>query len=188
MQISILLLVLFAPAMEDPKTSAPETGDPKTPPKVAPKDGSTAGPKAKAAKKPLALAIIVNPKNPIQKISYNDLRRYLKMSRKFWPNNKRCELYLPTHKSDSYKLLLKIVYKTSHKRLQKTWVRKLFSGDIPAKPSSVKSPAAAGKQVSKNLGGLSIVRSDQVPKGVRVLLVDGKKPGDVGYRLTAKKK
>jgi hypothetical protein len=171
MQISILLLVLLAPALEDPKTPVPKTTAP--PPKVA--------------KKSISLAVIVNPKNPLQKISYSDLRKYLKMSRQFWPNRKRCDLYLPTHKSDSYKLLLKIVYKTSHKRLQKTWVGKVFSGAIPAKPSSVRSPAAAGKQVGKNIGALSIVRADKVPKGVRVLLVDGKKPGDAGYRLTEKK-
>jgi hypothetical protein len=178
MQISILLLVLFAPAIQDPKTDTP-----KTPPTA----GANADKKVPVAKKPLSLAIIVHPKNPLKKISYSDLRRYLKMSRQFWPNRKRCDLYLPSHKTDSYKLLLKIVYKTSHKKLQKTWVRKVFSGDIPSKPSSVRSPTAAGKQVSKNVGALSIVPSDKVPKGVRVLLVDGKKPGADGYKLTAKK-
>ena len=71
----------------------------------------------------------------------------------------------------------------SHNRLQKFWVRRLFSGQIPAKPSFVPSPGAAGKQVLKSLGALSIVNAKYVPKGVRVLLIDGKKPGDAGYSL-----
>ena len=140
----------------------------------------------KAAKPSKELAVIVNPKNPVKKITFSELRSYLKLRRQFWPNKKRCDLYLPPHKSDAYKLLLKDVYKTSHKKLQKYWVRKLFSGDIPSKPSYVSSFRSAGSQVLKNVGALSIVPANMVPKGVRVLPIDGKMPGDKGYRLAGK--
>ena len=135
--------------------------------------------------KQIAFAVIVNAKNPLTKVSFHQLRGYLKVDRQFWPNKKRCDIYLPPRKSAAYDLLLKKVYRMSHKKLQKYWVRKLFSGQIPAKPSFAASWAAAGKQVQKSLGGVSIVPADAVPKNVKVLLIDGKKPGEKGYALAA---
>jgi len=150
-------------------------------------DASGAAPGTEAAPKPVAYAVIVHPKNPVKGISFKDLRAFMKLDRQFWPNKKRCEVFLPGRKTGAYKLVLERVYKMKHKKLQKYWVRKLYAGDIPAKPSYVPSAKAAIAQVGRTLGGLSIIRADSVPaKGVRVLTLDGKKPGDKGYPLTAK--
>ena len=129
------------------------------------------------------LVAIVNARNPVTKLSFSELRAYLKMRRQYWPTKKRVALYLPPPNSDAYRLLLKRVYKTSHKKLQKYWVRKLFTGDIPHKPSYASSFKAAGKLVLKSPVAISIVNATDVPRGVRVLLIDGKKPGDKGYPL-----
>jgi hypothetical protein len=140
-------------------------------------------PKKPAPTKEIRLAVIVHPKNPIKTVSFSELRAYLKVERQFWPNKKRCQIFLPSRKTDAYELLLKRVYRMSHNKLQKYWVRRLFSGQIPSKPSFVPSARAAGKQVLKTQGAISIVDARQVPEGVRVLLIDGKKPGDAGYSL-----
>ena len=137
--------------------------------------------------KDVVLAVIVNPKNPIKKLAFGQLRAYLKARKQFWPGRVRCDLYLPRHTTDAYKILLKKIYKMSHKRLQKYWVRKLFSGDMPAKPSTVPNTDAAGKIVRKYKGALTVVPADQVPKGVKVLPIDGKKPGDKDYPLVGKR-
>jgi len=138
---------------------------------------------AEAKPKEIALAVIVHPKNPVTKISFGELRTFLKMERQFWPNRKRCEIYLPPQKTASYGILLDKVYKMSHKKLQKYWVRKLFSGEIPSKPLYAPNSDAAGKEVRKSEGALSIVPASEVPEGVRVLLIDGKEPGQEGYPL-----
>jgi len=132
---------------------------------------------------PLELAVIVHPKNPVTKVSMSELRAYLKVEREFWPNRKRCDVYLPQSTTDEYDVLLSKVYRMSHKKLQKYWVRRLFSGEITAKPSYVPSAKAAGEQVLKSEGALSIVSGKEIPEGVRVLLIDGKKPGEEGYPL-----
>jgi len=177
MRLRILALLLLAPlavalADDNGKDPKAESG----------KEGSDKG---EEKKKPVSFVVIVNEKNPVKKLSFAELRSYLRMRRQFWPNRKRCALYLPKRDSDAYAMLLKEVYKTSDKKLQKYWVRLLFAGDIPAKPSVVTSPKAAGSQVSKNEGALSIVPASEVPKDVRVLPIDGKKPGDAGYPLVA---
>jgi len=136
-----------------------------------------------APKKPIELAVIVHPQNPVSKVSFAELRAYLRVEREFWPNRKRCDVYLPQSTTDEYDVLLQKVYKMSHRKLQKYWVRRLFSGEISAKPSYVPSAKAAGEQVAKSEGGLSVVLSKDVPEGAKVLLIDGKKPGEEGYPL-----
>ena len=108
---------------------------------------------------------------------------YLKLRRQFWPDKQRASLYLPPHKLPTYRFLLERIYKMDHKKLQKYWTRKLFSGDIPAKPSSVPSEAAAGRLVAKDPGALSVVDASEIPEGVKVLRIDGKVPGEEGYPL-----
>jgi hypothetical protein len=177
MRLRILALLLLAPLAvgfaDDNGSKDPKSDKGK-------EDGEKDGEKKK---KKVPFAVIVHEKNPVQKLSFAELRSYLRMRRQFWPNRKRCDLYLPKQDSDAYRMLLDTVYKTTDKKLQKYWVRLLFAGDIPAKPSVVTSPKAAGSQVKKNEGALSVVPADQVPKGVRVLPIDGKKPGDDGYAL-----
>ncbi len=136
-------------------------------------------------KEPLELAVIVHPKNPVTKVTLAELRAYLKIEREYWPDRKRCDVYLPQSTTDEYDVLLQKIYRMSHKKLQKYWVRRLFSGEISAKPSYVPSAKAAGEQVAKGEGAISVVAAKDVPKGVNVLLIDGKKPGEEGYPLVA---
>jgi len=175
MRFRILVLFLLAPlaaALADGKDKEPkDRGEEKN---------------GKQKPKVVAFAVIVHEKNPVKKLSFAELRSFLRMRRQFWPNRKRCDLYLPKRDSDAYGMLLDVVYKTSDKKLQKYWVRLLFAGDIPAKPSVVTSPKAAASIVKKNEGALSVVPADEVAKGVRVVPIDGKKPGDDGYVLVAK--
>jgi len=152
--------------------------EPATPP-------SSGTPGEAPAPRGITLAVIVHPDNPVTGISFNELRAYLKLERQFWPNNKRCQIYLPPSDSPEGAYLLANIYKLSQRKLQKYWVRKMFSGEIPAKPSYVPSARAAGLQVLQNQGALSVIDAAQVPDKVRVLAIDGKKPGEEGYPLVA---
>ena len=134
-------------------------------------------------KAPLELAVIVHPKNPVAKLTMAELRAYLKVEKEFWPDRKHCDVYLPQSATDEYDVLLQKIYRMSHKKLQKYWARRLFSGEISAKPSYVPSAKAAGAEVMKSEGAISIVAVKDIPKDVKVLLIDGKKPGEDGYPL-----
>ncbi|MFI5401924.1 MAG: hypothetical protein ACHQ1G_03230, partial [Planctomycetota bacterium] len=101
-------------------------------------------------KEPLELAVIVHPKNPVSKVTMAELRAYLKVEKEFWPDRKHCDVYLPQSTTDEYDVLLQKIYRMSHKKLQKYWVRRLFSGEISAKPSYVPNAKAAGMEVMKS--------------------------------------
>ncbi len=132
----------------------------------------------------VVLAVIVHPKNPVSDISFSELRAMLKLERQFWPNGRRAVLYLRPSETDESQVLLDRIYKMTPEKLQKYWVGKLFSGEIPAKPSYVPTAEAAGSRVSVQEGALSIVLAGEVPKDVKVLTIDKKKVDDKEYALS----
>jgi len=131
-----------------------------------------------------SLAVIVNPKNPVTNLSYNELRAYLRLDKQKWPDNKPIELLLRPSKSVEMEILLDQVYRMTSAQLHKYWAGKVFRGDISSKPSVVPTAASARARVLKVPSALTVVMHDEVPEGVRVLTIDGKQPGEEGYRLS----
>jgi hypothetical protein len=138
---------------------------------------------AMQAKQPLAMAVIVHPKNPLRDVSEHELKGYLRLDRQFWPGRKRVQLYLPPSESPAKRAMNDKIYGMDETKLRKYWVSKVFAGDIPAMPQVVKNAEAAGRLVADSEGAVSVVPADEVPPGVRVLAIDGKQPGDEGYLL-----
>jgi hypothetical protein len=130
-----------------------------------------------------ALAIIVNPKNSVTNLSFNELRAYFKLEQQFWPDKQRIEVFLRPSSSTEMQILLDEVYKMTSAKLRKYWVGRVFRGEIPSKPSVVPTAKSARTRVLKVPTALTVVMLDEVPEGVRVITIDGKKPGDEGYRL-----
>ena len=133
----------------------------------------------------LQLAIIVHPDNPIQRLTLDQLRSYFRLEHRFWPDKNRVDLYLPSSKSPASSLLLERIYRMSKLNLRKYWVGKVHRGDITREPATVPSASMALSRVTKSRAALSVVLFSEVPdKGVRVLAVNGKVPGDRDYPLT----
>lgn len=134
-------------------------------------------------KQTVALAVIVHPKNPATDVKLREARQILKLDKQFWDNRVRVDLYLPARDSDARTVMLDKIYNKTDEELTKYFVGKVFSGEIPREPSVARSTQAAGKLVARSEGAISVVPANEVPEGVKVLRIDGKKPGDEGYPL-----
>lgn len=170
------------------------TSPPKNPPEQKPATQTGAKPAGKPAEEPaeqapaaapVALAVIVNPKNPTTGLTFTELRSHLKLELQFWSNGERATLLLRASDSEETKILLAHVYEMAARELRKYWIGRVFRGEIAAAPTIVPTAAAAGARVRDSEGAFSIVLATEVPDGVRVLAIDGKRPGEVGYPLTA---
>ena len=127
------------------------------------------------------LALIVHPKNTAENLSSDEVHAFFTLQKQFWPSGKRVVLFLRTSSYPAQKMLLEKVYKMTSEELRKYWVSKVFAGEIPAIPTVVRTAAAASAAVAKLEGAISVVRLSEVPEGLRVLTIDGKKPSDPGY-------
>lgn len=137
--------------------------------------------------KPVALAIVVNLKNPTTNLSLSDLRAYFKHDRTFWPSGRRVQLYLRKTGSPEMKILLDEVYEMSAARLRRYLRGKNFRGEVTGGKAYSIAPSTekAVARVRATEGAVTVVLASEVPEGVRVLSIDGKRPGEEGYPLVA---
>ena len=63
------------------------------------------------------------------------------------------------------------------------WIGKVFRAETPSGPKIVYSTEMALDQVSRLPGAITFVPIPQVTKNVKVLKIDGRSPGQTGYRL-----
>ena len=136
--------------------------------------------------RPRALAVIVNPKNPITNLSFNELRSHLRLDQQFWPDKERVELFLRPDDSPEMGILLEQAYRMSADELDKFWIGKIFRGEIRAKPKVTPNAKATLSRVLKVRGALGVVLAGESTTGARVLTIDGKRPGEPGYPLFEK--
>ena len=130
-----------------------------------------------------AVAVIVNSENACPDPTLLELHEILSLRQQFWKNGKRVILILPTSGSLEKCVLLTTVYRTTDDMLRRDWAQRLFAGEIAAIPSSLRSSDARIGAVRHSAGAMSVVRASEVPPGVRVLLIDGKRPGEPGYPI-----
>jgi len=128
-------------------------------------------------------AVIVNQKNNLDSVSVDDLKKYMKLERRYWPDEHRVTLFQRSAKTDLQKFLLDKVYGQSEKSLRKHFVSQMNRGRIGALPSVVKKSGTVVRLVSKKPGAIAVVLASEVTDQVKVLAIDGKKPGEEGYFL-----
>lgn len=137
---------------------------------------------------PAEVAIIVHPDNHTPDPSLQDLRAILTLQRQFWSDGRRIVILLPATGSVERQVLLRTIYRLTDSDLRRLWARRLFAGEISAIPLTVRASEASVAGVKESPGAIAAVPAGDVPTGVRVLLINGKRPGDSGYPLTLEEK
>ncbi|MEK8022938.1 MAG: hypothetical protein AAB229_03935 [Candidatus Hydrogenedentota bacterium] len=132
-----------------------------------------------------SVSVVVNSKVSAENISFDDLRRILLGDKQFWEgNNQRVTLLVRAAKAPERTVLLDKIYQMSEAQYKQYWIAKVFRAEATSGPKIVTSNKMACDLVKAIPGSIALVASADVPPGFKVLKVDGKKPGDGGYRLT----
>jgi hypothetical protein len=133
----------------------------------------------------LELAVIVHPQKGVSEVSAADLREMILMERQHWKGGGRIYLILPQSGSPEKDVLLRKVLNMTEEQLRRHYLGKLYGGEIAAFPSVAPSGAAALRTVSLAESSIALVDADGLDPGVKVLRVQGLRPGDPGYLLAA---
>jgi len=152
-------------------------------------EGKAAG--ASAATSPNAalqagdVAIIVNPKNSTRDISFDTLRKYFKAERGQWPNGTKVVVAMRQPPGQSERsAVLRSIYGWDENYYQKYFRQGQFNESIQHAPKELNTTYAMIQYVHYTPGAIGYVRADQVDNSkVKVLSVDGRRPGDSGYRI-----
>ncbi len=131
------------------------------------------------------VAIIVNPKNPTRDISFDTLRKYFKAERGQWPHGTKVVVAMRQPAGQSERsAILRSIYGWDENYYQKYFRQGHFNESIQQAPKELNTTYAMTQYVHYTPGAIGYVRADQVDGSkVNVLSVDGRRPGESGYRI-----
>ena len=129
------------------------------------------------------IAVVVRPDTPVDSLSIAEIRKLLLGDRQFWTSNLRVTLLIRAPTSRERDVVLKTIYQMSESQFRQYWISKVFRAEASSGPKIVYSNEMATELVSAIPGSVAFVESTGVPKGLKVLKIDGKLPGEKGYAL-----
>jgi len=130
------------------------------------------------------VAIIVHQDNPLDTISSRDLSRILKKEKRHWDDNKNIYVIMQEDGSAEKTRIVKTIFQMRPNELKRYWLSKIINGEMLSFPKTLSSNDAIKRFVSQIPSAISYVNADAVDESVKVLRIDGKKPGEAGYFLS----
>jgi hypothetical protein len=129
------------------------------------------------------IAIVVRPDVPVDDMSFAELRKLLLGDRQFWSSNLRVTLLVRAPGARERDVVLKTIYQMSEAQFRQYWIAKVFRAEAASGPRVVYSNEMAAELASAVPGAVAFVEATQVPKGLKIVKINGKLPGDKEYPL-----
>ena len=129
------------------------------------------------------LAIVVNKSNPLTEISFADLRRVFRGQRSRWSNGRRVTIVMRDPGAPERDAILQSLYGVAEVEYRRTYLQAIFSGEASDAPKTLASSNGVQRFVYNVPGAIGYVRARDVDPSVKILRIDGRLPGEPGYRL-----
>jgi ABC-type phosphate transport system substrate-binding protein len=129
------------------------------------------------------IAIVVRPDVPVDNLTFAELRRLMLGDRQFWTSNLKVTLLVRAPGAREREVVLKTIYQMSEAQFRQYWIAKVFRAEAASGPRIVYSNETAAELTSAIPGAVAFVEAAQVPKGLKILKINGALPGDKTYPL-----
>jgi ABC-type phosphate transport system substrate-binding protein len=132
------------------------------------------------------IALIVHKSNPRSNLTSAELRRIFLGDLTRWPSNDRITILLLPPGTGERQEFLRTVLRMSDDDFVRHWISRVFQGEASAGPKTASSAASMARLVGGLPTAVGVIGAADVPAGdstLKVLKIDGKAPGETGYRL-----
>jgi hypothetical protein len=129
------------------------------------------------------IAIVVGPDVPVANLSFPELRRLMLGDKQYWTSSLRVTLLVRAPGAREREVVLRTIYQMSEAQFRQYWIAKVFRAEAPSAPRIVYSNEMADDLAASTPGAVAFVDATQVPKGLKVLKINGLLPGQKGYPL-----
>ena len=130
-----------------------------------------------------AIAIIVHRSNPVDSLSFAELRRIFLLERQTWPHGRKITLVLRERGQPERIEALALIVGMSEPEFDRHVLFQTFRGDIGLGPRSIRSAAAMLRFVYNVPGAIGHVYARELDDSVKALRIDGLPHDDAGYKL-----
>lgn len=142
-----------------------------------------ARPSALNAQQAEPLAIVVNRVNPVSDISTADLRRLYRGQRSRWSTGRRVTLVMREPGAMERDAILRSLYGLDENEYRRGFLQAIFAGEASDAPKILATSNGVMRFVFNVPSAIGYVRMSEVDASVKVLRIDGRLPGEPGYRL-----
>jgi hypothetical protein len=129
------------------------------------------------------IAVVVHPDVQVENLTFAELRRVLLGDREFWPSGQPVTLIVRAPVAAERTVLLKKVYGMTEPQFRQYWIAKVFRAEAAAGPRIVVSNNESVELVGVLPGAIALVDTDDIPAGLKILKIDGRRPGEKDYAL-----
>ena len=129
------------------------------------------------------IAVVVRPDTPVDGLTLAQTRKLMLGDQQFWNPNLRVTLLLRAPAARERDVVLRVIYGMNEAEFRQYWISKMFRAESSNGPKVVYSNEMATELVTALPGSVAFVDASQVSKGLKVLKIDGKLPGQAGYPL-----
>ena len=129
------------------------------------------------------VAVVVHPDVPVDNLTVNELRRVMLGDREFWPAGVRITLLIRAPVAYERDVVLKDLCRMTEAQFRQHWIGKVFRADTALAPKLVYSNEMAVDMVNRLPGAIAFIDASLVPKGLKVVKIEGRVPGEKGYVL-----
>jgi len=130
-----------------------------------------------------SLAVIVNRSNPVENVSFAELRKIFLGERSHWSNGRRITVVMLDSGRPEREAVIRNVYQMKERDFNRYFMQATFVGEVFSAPKTLATPTGARKFVFNLPGAIGYVPVDDVDDSVKVVRVDGRLPGEEGYKL-----
>jgi len=129
------------------------------------------------------LAVIVNQSNPVENVSLAELHKIFRAERNHWPDGRRITIALREPGQPERATVLRDIYQMTERDFNRYFLQATFTGEALSAPKTLATASGVRKFVFNVPGAIGCVRADEVDETVKVIRLDGRLPGEKGYRL-----
>lgn len=129
------------------------------------------------------IAIVVRPDVPVDNITFPELRRLMLGEKQYWTSSLRVTLLVRAPGAHEREVVLRSIYQMSEAQFRQYWIAKVFRAEAQSGPRIVYSNDMATELATTIPGAVAFVDASQIPKGLKVLKINGLVPGQKGYPL-----
>src|ERR1700704_1939097 len=134
------------------------------------------------------LAIVVNRSNPVENLSFAELRKIFLGEQSHWSNGRRITVVMLEPGKQERQAVLTQIYRMDDKDFNKHFLQGMFTGEIHAAPKTLATPTEVLKFVFNVPGAIGYVRDKEADESVKVVHVDSRLPGDKDYGIRLRPK
>ncbi|HXP16263.1 MAG TPA: substrate-binding domain-containing protein [Terriglobales bacterium] len=129
------------------------------------------------------VAVIVNPKNPVDSLTRTELMKIYRGERQYWRTNTPIVLLFRSPGTHEREVVLRAVFQMTEPEYKQYWLSKVMRAEATSPPTEVFSSGMTKEGVAGIPGSIGIVSASDIRLGMRVVRIDGHLPGEAGYPL-----